>query len=707
MTSRKWVSCLLSTIVIPIKIIVNNFNPDILQSGRDSDNGWETGGGGNGGDDGGWGGGEAGWSGDHYEEGQRGGNSEMDDDWEESHEAPNQGWVSAGQTLYPPIQMPSAPLGSPPPLPAPPPVLPSQDETSATKPVTRHSENLGTESGGHQSTGQQYWGGQPQTQPRHSSSAPHANLAAAAAMPHRTVHTVSSSTGGVKVESGHGHDSRAAKGGPYWGPPSGQADASRAQKTAPRSALKAAGGTGLAQANTPWGQPKNTDPWGDPRAVAPRDPRHQYPASSHGIAHRQTQAWESWGKPAGWAKTTYNDDEVESSEETVGGWGAASAWDANYQREDEWGRQPGARKQTKVTFAPSSAGGTQNVLSPQQHSQILSSLLNLSTQSHNANTKSGSHGQQSMPYPQHQKQTQHHHPQSHPLKHKHEQVHQHHQHQYPEQFQDQGGKKSKKAKQKDKQKQPKAWGAEWDGRGDDGDNNAGWVGDDSWGNDGWDETNDAWGAATGGDAWGDSTGGGGWGGESHDGWGTGGGNDGWGEAGGSKDAWGNEAGSHDQWGQGSGTKKEKGKGKGKANWDAIEEEDSDADDWGVPQRRHKKAQKSIWGSSQAETPYTMPSKTLAHAYKGTTTSLNNGVDRNKIKEYADVHFIESKGAALLPVQNALFGRKLRMAKDRIHWLFSPNKDPRVSTMLSWIQAMEHNMGAFGVRVYINFVQVSN
>ncbi|KAJ7774267.1 hypothetical protein DFH07DRAFT_733087 [Mycena maculata] len=95
----------------------------------------------------------------------------------------------------------------------------------------------------------------------------------------------------------------------------------------------------------------------------------------------------------------------------------------------------------------------------------------------------------------------------------------------------------------------------------------------------------------------------------------------------------------------------------------------------------------------------MPSKTLAHAYQGTTTSLFTGAPRNKVSETANVQFIDSKGAALTFVHQALFG-KTRMAKDRIHWMFSPNKDERVASLLSWIEIMSYNLGAYGLHRFL-------
>jgi hypothetical protein len=70
-----------------------------------------------------------------------------------------------------------------------------------------------------------------------------------------------------------------------------------------------------------------------------------------------------------------------------------------------------------------------------------------------------------------------------------------------------------------------------------------------------------------------------------------------------------------------------------------------------------------------------------------------------MNEYANVRFIESKGAALATVQQALFGDE-RKARDRIHWLFPPDKDDRVATVLAWLQAVRYSLGGFGVSTFI-------
>lgn len=134
-------------------------------------------------------------------------------------------------------------------------------------------------------------------------------------------------------------------------------------------------------------------------------------------------------------------------------------------------------------------------------------------------------------------------------------------------------------------------------------------------------------------------------------------------------------------------------------WGAIPEEDEHEDEWDESRKVHFSSKTpQLWTGSQleqSERSYSMPSKTLAHAYKGTTTSINSGLPRNKMNDYTNVQFVESRGAAFEPVSRAFFGKE-RLARDRIHWTFDPNKDERVSSLLTWIQTMHYNIGAYGV-----------
>ncbi|KAG7449446.1 uncharacterized protein BT62DRAFT_887804 [Guyanagaster necrorhizus] len=99
------------------------------------------------------------------------------------------------------------------------------------------------------------------------------------------------------------------------------------------------------------------------------------------------------------------------------------------------------------------------------------------------------------------------------------------------------------------------------------------------------------------------------------------------------------------------------------------------------------------------TSYSLPSKTLTHAYKGTTAALDYGIPHNKMNEYTNVKFIDSRGAALDAVKNALFGR-MRKAKERIYWGFSPDIDERVSSVISWVQVVNYSLGSYGLHRFL-------
>lgn len=94
---------------------------------------------------------------------------------------------------------------------------------------------------------------------------------------------------------------------------------------------------------------------------------------------------------------------------------------------------------------------------------------------------------------------------------------------------------------------------------------------------------------------------------------------------------------------------------------------------------------------------TTPSKTLTYAYHGTAASIVNRPTPNNTQDFAD--FIESKGAAISPVVGAFFGRE-RKAKERFHWMFPPDKDERVASLLAWIQSVSYGLGSFGLHKFL-------
>jgi hypothetical protein len=93
-----------------------------------------------------------------------------------------------------------------------------------------------------------------------------------------------------------------------------------------------------------------------------------------------------------------------------------------------------------------------------------------------------------------------------------------------------------------------------------------------------------------------------------------------------------------------------------------------------------------------------PSKTLSYAYHGTAASMENRPAHNDTKDFAD--FIESKGAAISLVAGAFFGQNSRKAKDRFHWMFPPDKDERVASLLAWIQSVSYGLGSFGLHKFL-------
>lgn len=135
--------------------------------------------------------------------------------------------------------------------------------------------------------------------------------------------------------------------------------------------------------------------------------------------------------------------------------------------------------------------------------------------------------------------------------------------------------------------------------------------------------------------------------------------------------------------------------------DGEEEEEEDA--WrqsAADDRRVHSAVKDIvvdafHPTQQVGSSYEMPSKALSYARQGTDTSIHTRPVRNQMQDYADLKFVESYGAALRQVERAFYATA-RPAKNRFHWMFPPDKDERVASLLAWIQAVSYGLASFGV-----------
>lgn len=262
------------------------------------------------------------------------------------------------------------------------------------------------------------------------------------------------------------------------------------------------------------------------------------------------------------------------------------------------------------------------------------------------------------------------------------------------------------------------WGAESAAYANDNSwgDNAGWEGGQQqggWGDDGRGAADQSWGAQDN-SGWGQQDGGNGWGqqesgwGQQDNGWGQQD-DSGWGQHGGG--GWGQQGGGG--WGaQDKRSSKHKGaqrqwveEEETEDGWDSLSEES-----YGDPKRKNfhprpHNTNSAHFTHSQAfqeykpgGSGYSMTSRTLAHAYAGTPLPENPVFlpGPNPMTAYGDLRFIESKGQAIVPVQRAFFGRE-RKAINRIHWMFPPNKDERVASLLNWIEAMRYDLAMYGVR----------
>ncbi|KAF9534908.1 hypothetical protein CPB83DRAFT_755141 [Crepidotus variabilis] len=124
-----------------------------------------------------------------------------------------------------------------------------------------------------------------------------------------------------------------------------------------------------------------------------------------------------------------------------------------------------------------------------------------------------------------------------------------------------------------------------------------------------------------------------------------------------------------------------------SDW-GSDEEDGEEEAGGTRKVRFSPKASDLWGGS----PRSVPSKSLAaQAQQGITTTI--------INDASYVRFVESSGAGLAFVSNALFGNA-RLARERVHWLFPSNKDQRVAGMLAWVQKMSFNLGTYGLLKFL-------
>lgn len=97
------------------------------------------------------------------------------------------------------------------------------------------------------------------------------------------------------------------------------------------------------------------------------------------------------------------------------------------------------------------------------------------------------------------------------------------------------------------------------------------------------------------------------------------------------------------------------------------------------------------------TPHPEHSRTMNIATGRMATSFELSPPRRGVVETS---VVESHGEALKAATPALFNSRRRLARERIHWGFSPDKDARVASLLRYIDAKSAELATIGVAKFL-------
>ncbi|KAG6844115.1 hypothetical protein H0H87_009721 [Tephrocybe sp. NHM501043] len=511
---------------------------------------------------------------------------------------------------------------------------------------------------------------------------------------------------------------------------------------------------------TPWGEPKNVDPWGDPKPQPKPAPAPPKPIATK--ERKAWHDWGRQPQPAGIVHPPIKQqpvgvnysydydsegDEEYTDDETFTG---NDAWGRPSGSQHGWGPDP--RRQSKVNHVPRGSeygqdAGAQPVLSSAEHAQILNAMLNNVPQDqpghHGRHPHRSSHPSSAYEIERAkrlQQRAEEKRRMEEMMYHQQQQMHQHHQ---------RGGKRSKK-QQKSTEWDDEGWAApkdEWAAGGwenagghggGDGDGGHGWgQGDDDgrWEQESRNQKGNSRGKGGGDNSWGHTANENSWDNGRDDSWGNGGNNI-WDHRG--NNSWGNEDdgwdhqdhdGGHHGWGNGeddwdgnggdsgwddSGGKEHKRRGDGRDNQDNSQSNNKySANGWGESDGRGDgddgwEEADDGWGESSRYHVVDDPtaqksSKTLMHAMgasnlKQSKPSKASSTTASKLGLPPGV-INESENQAFGPAMRAIFGRE-RMARDRIYWSYSPENEPQVISVMSWIQQMEDHLAFFGLLKFL-------
>ncbi|KAG6832905.1 hypothetical protein H0H92_004789 [Tricholoma furcatifolium] len=501
---------------------------------------------------------------------------------------------------------------------------------------------------------------------------------------------------------------------------------------------------------SPWGEPKNVDPWGDPKPQPNPPPTASAPPKPPSSSGQARPAWHQWGRqpqpavsaPRPAAKQqpvrmaySYDyeydddDDEYTDDEDIYDGWEPPSqrrvgrkqatrrnrplssqddGWGQSSHGQHGWGSDP--RKQVKVNYAaPSSEDGwgttSKPALSSTEYSHIANTMLHNVPQGHAGHHPQhhGHHSNNELSHHQLERAWR--------LQQLEEQRRMEQMHEQQAMQNQKSGKSSKKSKQKNNEWEGGGWGTDMNGWGQTDGGKKWGQSDDGWGHsgngrgngngDGWGNQEDnGWGNSSGANnGWGNSDGGGGWG--NDDGWGKNSGDHGWdnggderGNSGGRKqkhkhqdDGWGNQ---DNSWSNARGSTNEWGNDGWGGGGDEDEQESWDEEeDEGWGERYHVVTDAAAHKTSQ----------TLMHAMDASKPKASKGPTISSMLGLPEGSVNESNNLAFKDAQRAIFGKD-RMARDRIHWSYSPENEAQVTSVIGWIMAMESYLAVFGLLKFL-------
>ncbi|THG94412.1 hypothetical protein EW026_g7056 [Hermanssonia centrifuga] len=112
----------------------------------------------------------------------------------------------------------------------------------------------------------------------------------------------------------------------------------------------------------------------------------------------------------------------------------------------------------------------------------------------------------------------------------------------------------------------------------------------------------------------------------------------------------------------------------------------------------------VYGHRRTQSTPAMPAMPLPEA----SMTMNFAADRMATNfdlvpnrgRPGENRIVFSQNAALLYAKRALYSTRTRPAKERIHWMFNPNRDPRVQSLIRWVLGTADTLAIVGLQKFL-------